>query len=257
MYKFPDQTALPLTDERLAHQYDLSIAVLGDLGFSQREIETGVPPLEAVQDAFSDSGREWVNGQTAEGYAARLTIAPSVQVIGLEGERYEPGLIPRFDIKQAPVKKGSTIIRKGWRTIGDKYPVHDNGLNEPFSAAILLMPTGELAHSAAGTTTDKMEALQKQHIEQAQLGRHVVSAPISHLVSYEAQVRHAGERGFHHEHASCLVHYPPIYSDKSDTRPTLSRGGRHKQRLELGSRMLFVADEAVLRTLHLPATPDN
>lgn len=268
MYRQPEHAATtrPFTDRRLADQYDHNVAVLGDdLGFSQREIETGVPPFEVVRDTLSEPDKQWINEQLSLGYTARLTIAPSLQAIGLMGERNAPGLIPRFDLKQEKVKKGSTLVSKAWLAYGDKYPVHDNGLNEEFSVAILLKPTvrTELSGEAKdlppeqvlrniGSVRQKMEALQKEHIAQAKLGRWVVSAPLGHLVSDEAQSRHAGERGFHHYNASCLVHYPMAANRRYDSLPTLSRGGRDKQRLQLNERMLFVASEAVLRVLHVP-----
>ncbi|HET7059793.1 MAG TPA: hypothetical protein VFH99_00525 [Candidatus Saccharimonadales bacterium] len=255
----------PLTDERLSDQYAVNLAVLDGFGFSQREIEEEVPSFELIRDALRPEDREWIGQQTAQGYAARLTIAPSLQAIGLEGERHAPGLIPRFDINQASVKKGGTRVSKTWRTYGDKHPVHDNGLNEKFSAAILLKPSArrELPHEmkdaspetilrSTAEIKEKKEALDRQHFEQARLGRHVLSAPAGHIISDEAQSRYAGERGFHHDQASCLAHYPITTKYQARFLPTISRDGRHKQRLDLNERTLLVATEAVLRVLHLP-----
>jgi hypothetical protein len=275
MYNKPPNTpeAGNYNGSTLAVQYDLNKAVLGRLGFDQQEIEEQVPSLEAIDSALRPNELGWINQQTAAGYAAKLVIAPSVQSIGLVGMRYAPGLLPRFDIEQP--KRADTRVSKAWLSIGDMNPIHDNGFSGRFSAAILLEPIGDMLISdAEGMAADgalsndqllrstasvdaKTQALRKNQSEQAGAGRRVVSATISQLVVREAMARYTGQRSFQHKYSTGLPHYPVMKGGSRGSIPTLSRGGRHNKRLVLSSRMLFVADEAIIRAMDIqPNSPD-
>jgi hypothetical protein len=124
----------------LADGYAAAKASLPDLGFTEPQIQKGVPALEQVQEALAPV-TAWLGMRTSDGHEHEVIIAPSVQRIGLMGTNRWPGLIPRFDKLQS-LSSQTQIWPRFWTERGDKDLSHDGlsdvGSSLPFSVAILL-----------------------------------------------------------------------------------------------------------------------
>lgn len=124
----------------VADSYGAAVESLPDLGFSEQQVEEGVPTLERVQEALVPVSA-WLGMRTRNGHEHEVIIAPNVQRIGLIGSGRWPGLIPRFDKLQG--EDDRTIIRPSlWTQRPDKDPLYDGAPDADrlplFSVAILL-----------------------------------------------------------------------------------------------------------------------
>lgn len=254
----------------LAEQYGLNLAALDDLGFGEGD---DIPALEQVEEAAQPSTTAWLADRFVSGYRDRLVLAPSAQAVGIIGDKYAPGFVPRFDEKQGFLRK--TRTSKHWASLGDKNPIHDNGNPVSFTAAILLdntdhrpkladQPTdntGRLDHGTiyahSSRLAEKIATFETEEAEQAKAGRYLASVTVPQLIVVTAQERQLGPAtpsGI--VGTTALVHYPTFRQDGREKdsiacQPTFYMQGNKKPRVFLGERWTAVASEPLRRVVRL------
>ncbi len=191
----------------LADDYAGATAGLVDLGFSQRQIEDGVPALERIEDALAPF-TAWLGTRARLGAQHELAIGPSVRKIGLMGTKRWPGLIPRFDKLQSEADQ-TQVWPRLWTQIEDKDPRHDGDtevdVSAPFSVAILLGDNRDPVNTCEpanrynnpggvypSVSSDEQRArLLNETYAHGIAGREVVEVAIGEIVAVNAKRRHA------------------------------------------------------------------
>jgi hypothetical protein len=219
--------------EWLADQYELMLMALGSLGFGEKD---GIPAYEQVCDAVSPDTAVWLNERQEAGDQDRLVIAPSLQAVGLVGSKQEPGLVRRYNRGQSDPFYRIWVWGQLWRQFGDKAAVHDNGVNELFSVAVLLgdktdpqkpaQPANDLNEPGLVYTrlsSDGQKITLDAEIEQqARAGRQLMAATIGQLIVVSTADRETGLPALSRRGMTYLAHYParPVPLGLFDYAPT-------------------------------------
>lgn len=115
--------------------YDLNVAALSDLYFTDRQLATEFPSFETVVSSITCEEADFLIGRNNRDHSDHLVIAPTVSGIGLKGRA---GLLTRFDMEQ-PAGKPSFVQAETWGRTDNYSRIHDNGRGWPgFQVAVLL-----------------------------------------------------------------------------------------------------------------------
>ncbi|MEO7363901.1 MAG: hypothetical protein ABIV43_00120 [Candidatus Saccharimonadales bacterium] len=220
----------------LADQYELSVAALGELGFTEAD---GIPAFQQVTAGLGENNAVWLNDRKASGDQDELVIVPNIESIGLMGTSRKPGLIPRFDRKQSKNDK-TYVYNPLWDKSKDKDPIHDNFLNEQFGTAVLLgdvtnprdhnKPANDYQEPGLVFTSMKVpaqrDALKTEAAEHAAQGRQLRNATIGQIVLVNAQRRLQGKPFLDTQTYTRLTHYPDVKLDGDACVPDVGANDR-------------------------------